>query len=294
MALTADVDVARKVEDVHRTAINGGDMTKIYDCFMFYNEFELLQIRLHELYDVVDKFILIEGSHTHTGNEKPFYYQQNKDRFSRYADKIEARQAYLPPYGKEPWFGWGREIYQRSAINEALKHLAQPEDVIISGDVDEIPRVSAIKDYLTKSPDDIYCIEEKNYHYNLNTLLETPTLDPKICRYHRVKEVGVSDLRYCHQAIPTKTLYDGGWHLSFMGGTDRIIDKMTAYAHYDIREPRMGEFVSRENVEKCVRERKSLFQRDDLKYIHTTDCSDFPKYVTENLDQFIKAGWIAK
>lgn len=268
-------------------------MTMIYDCFPFYNEFDILRIRLRELYDVVDKFVLIEGSHTHTGNEKPFYFNENKHQFTPYLDKIVAKQIGLPSYGKEPWFGWGREIYQRSAINGTLTELgANDSDIIISGDVDEIPRTRTILEYHLL--DGIYCIEEKNYHYNLNSLLETPTLDPKICRYKTVKQMGVADLRYCHQNIPVEIIRNGGWHLSFMGGTDKIIDKMKAYAHYDIREPRMEEFVSRENVERSVRERKSLFQRDDLRYLYTEDYSDLPRYIIEHFDHFVGAGWTNK
>ena len=63
-------------------------MKKIYDCFSFYNEFDILEIRLQELYDHVDYFIIAEASTTHTGNPKPFYLLDNWERFKPYADKI--------------------------------------------------------------------------------------------------------------------------------------------------------------------------------------------------------------
>lgn len=266
-------------------------MAKVYDCFMFFNEFELLNIRLEELYDTVDFFILVEGALTHTGNYKPFYFADNKARFEKFNSKIIHRAIDLPPVGKEPWFGWGREIYQRTEINNVLASLnVNDDDVIISSDVDEIPKVSAIAGYLKR--DDICCLEEKTYHYNLNCQLNTPTIDPKICRYKSLKSIGVSDLRYMHNASQLPVIKDAGWHFSFMGGTDKIIEKMRAYAHYDIRDPKMGIYVSRENVEYSVSNKKSLFLRDDIQYSHTSDYSDLPKYISNNLEYFKSLGWI--
>jgi len=266
-------------------------VSRIYDTFMYFNEKEHLRIRLEELWDTVDFFVLIEGSHTHTGHPKPFYFKESGPTFFKYRDKLISRQVALPPDGKEPWFGWGREIIQRASINHTLKDLGlQDDDVVLSGDVDEIPRPEAIRAYAGRT--DICCLEETNYHYNLNTQLETPTLDPKIFRYQAVKDVGVADLRYYHHAHKIHVIKDAGWHLSFMGGTDRIIEKMKAYAHYDIRDPKTEFYTSRENVEASIRERKSLFQRDDVKYRKPADPDDLPRHILENRRHFIDAGWI--
>jgi len=266
-------------------------VTKIYDCFMYFNEKELLRIRMEELWDAVDFFVLVEGSHTHTGNPKPLYFMENRDIFRRYSEKIIPRVVELTPHGKEPWFGWGREITQRSEINKALIDIgASEDDIVISGDVDEIPKLRAILEYMDR--DDVCCLEEVTYHYNLNTQLEVSTLDPKICRYKSIKKFGVSDLRYSHHVNPWGTIKNAGWHLSFMGGTDKIIEKMKAYAHYDIREPKMDFFVSRENVEASVRDRKSLFLRDDVKYRAPEHHSSLPRYIMENRRYFSDIGWI--
>jgi beta-1,4-mannosyl-glycoprotein beta-1,4-N-acetylglucosaminyltransferase len=266
-------------------------MAKTYDCFMFFNEFDLLRIRLREIYDWVDFFVLVEGSHTHTGNPKPFYFKEHQGEFKEFGDKVIARTVDLPPHGKEPWFGWGREIFQRSAINGILEERGlDDQDIVLSGDVDEIPKTKVIEEYRERT--DICAIEETTYHYNLNCMLETPTLDPKICRYKSVKEVGVSDLRYYHHAHPVHVIRNGGWHLSFMGGTARIIEKMKSYAHYDVRDPNMATYSSRENVEASVKAEKSLFQRDDVKYLHVNGYPSLPKHITENLKSFAASGWI--
>lgn len=60
----------------------------IYDCFTFFNELELLELRLHELADVVDKFVLVEATKTHSNKSKPLYYWENRSRFGEFHDKI--------------------------------------------------------------------------------------------------------------------------------------------------------------------------------------------------------------
>lgn len=52
----------------------------IYDCFTFFNELNLLEIRLNILNDVVDKFVLVEATKTFSGKDKPLYYEQNKKK----------------------------------------------------------------------------------------------------------------------------------------------------------------------------------------------------------------------
>lgn len=269
-------------------------MPKVFDCFMFMNEFEHLRIRLEELHEVVDTFILVEGDLTHTGHPKPLHFHEKRfDEIPKeFLRKIHHVMARLPAYGNEPWFGWGREQLQRMEIPKALRHLeVQTDDIVLTGDVDEIPRLGAILDYAQQGREDICCLEERNLHYNLNTRLKAPTLDPKICRYRHVLEMKVSDMRYLQQVQPLHVLQDAGWHLSFMGGTDKIIEKLKAYAHYDVREPRMDFFVSRENVETSVRDRKSLFQREDLQYVENTDLEDLPSRILKNKQHFVDVGW---
>jgi len=60
----------------------------IYDCFSFFNELDLLEIRLHELDPVVDKFVLVEASKTFQGKDKPLFYDENKERYKEFSEKI--------------------------------------------------------------------------------------------------------------------------------------------------------------------------------------------------------------
>ena len=78
-------------------------MKKVIDCFTFYNELEILELRLEELYDVVDLFILVEAEKTHKGENKRFIFEENKWRFEKWIDKIINVKAYYPSNIDDPW-----------------------------------------------------------------------------------------------------------------------------------------------------------------------------------------------
>ena len=119
----------------------------IYDCFSFFNELDILEIRLNTLNEVVDKFVLVEAPWTFTGNPKPLYFEENKERFKLFLDKIihiVADQPPVSPTVTERENAWIRESHQRNSINAGLNN-AKNNDLIIISDLDEIPNPQIIK-----------------------------------------------------------------------------------------------------------------------------------------------------
>src|SRR5437773_12198025 len=111
-------------------------MGDVIDGFIFYNELDLLEIRLYELEPVVDKFVLVEGTHTHQGREKPLYFDENKSWFSKY----NIQHVIVPtkhPNSPTAEMVWDNEIFQRNAIAEGFT--AFRDDIAMMSDVDEIP-----------------------------------------------------------------------------------------------------------------------------------------------------------
>jgi len=107
----------------------------IYDCFTFYNELDLLHVRLHELYDVVDRFVLVEANQTFQGNPKRLYFQEEKKAFAQYADKIVHVVVDFPASDLTAQLStparngnWARQYYQRDQIARGLTQ-ALPDDV---------------------------------------------------------------------------------------------------------------------------------------------------------------------
>lgn len=151
----------------------------IFDCFTFFNELDLLELRLNELNEVVDYFVLVEATNTHTGKEKPLYYWENKDRFLPFSSKIihvvvddlpaEASKLRLfldriyhltldkgsinLAFKRE---AWNREMFQRNAILRGVLSVSpRDSDIVIISDVDEIPS----KEWVTQARSEITSIK---------------------------------------------------------------------------------------------------------------------------------------
>src|SRR6266852_322873 len=138
----------------------------VYDCFIFNDELNLLDIRLHELAPVVDKFILVESAFTFSGKSKPIVFQENKERYKDYP--IQAYYTSMFVVGDPtPQQIWNNEILQRNAL---LVPGIQDDDIMMISDVDEIPSrevVSQLKGEPTK-------LEQRFSYYYLNMVQQDP------------------------------------------------------------------------------------------------------------------------
>lgn len=117
-------------------------MPRVFDCFPFFNELDVLEIRLTELDPLVDYFVIVEATLTHTGKPKPLYFDENRGRYNRFSRKII--HVVVDDLPSEPSDHWGREISQRQAIMRGLE-LARPDDRIITSDCDEIPKPDMLR-----------------------------------------------------------------------------------------------------------------------------------------------------
>ena len=216
---------------------------KIIDCFMFYNELNILEIRLHELYEFVDNIIIVEATTTHTGKNKPLYYLENKDSFGKYNDKIihiitDFNENY--PFSKninthtKDWF---RENYQRECIQLELNKLKlENEDVIILTDVDEIPNQNIIKSIKNKQinieNNNILSIEMCLYYYNIELTTPRKWKHPKVFNYFTYKNNSLLTSMRLNSGIGNYNyiINNGGWHLSYFGDENFIKNKVESFA----------------------------------------------------------------
>ena len=142
----------------------------IYDCFSFFNELDLLEIRLNTLDNVVDKFVIAESNFTHRGDPKPLYYKENAARFARFKDKIIHVVA---PDPEDPAkartdvaYGWLCENKQRNATIRAIEECLNDNDVLMVSDLDEIPDPQAIVKAIEYGRP--VRLRQKFYYYYLN------------------------------------------------------------------------------------------------------------------------------
>ncbi|PZU82695.1 MAG: hypothetical protein DI529_13925 [Chryseobacterium sp.] len=207
----------------------------IYDCFIFNNELEILNIRLEYLYDQVDYFVLVEANRTLTGIPKPLTFKENADQFSKYSDKIIYIQAEEKPELKD----WDYEWYQRNVIKEGLKN-CNDDDIIFVSDVDEIINIGEIlKRDNIESP---ALIEVPMYYYFFNIKLEEPFQFNMVSRYKDLKDFHIGNrmtFRDFASRIIKPVGFNTGWHFSFLFGFDikRYIEKIESFSHQEYNTP---------------------------------------------------------
>jgi len=110
-------------------------VNRLYDCVVFNDELDLLEVRLRTAAPYVDVFVIVEATRTFSGDEKPLVFGENRERFKEWHDQIRHIVVDdLPPPVPTRWVS---EVFQRDAIRRGL-HDAQPEDIIIVADADEL------------------------------------------------------------------------------------------------------------------------------------------------------------
>jgi len=268
---------------------------KVYDCFSFFNELDLLEIRFHELYDVVDYFVLVEATRTFTGNPKHLYYQDNKERFAEFEDKIihivvddmpitqADLQASLSSKDKE-WIEsdyqtgdhWIRDRFQRYHIMDGIKD-ADPDDIIIIEDADEMVRASVVEDLKTSIVDGSNAIGQALCTGYVNVrCTNMPWWGSKVLRRKFITTP--NEDRFHTPAV--RSIENGGWHFNYMMGADAIRYKIRSFAHseFNILDVMM-------NVEDRLEKHLDVLGRKYQYEVVPLDDS-YPKYLLDNQDKF--------
>jgi hypothetical protein len=269
---------------------------KVFDCFIFYNELDLLKIRLEELYDHVDYFVICEATVTFQGKPKPAHFDLNKSAFARFADKIiHLIVDDMPAAGLEPDYDaivWGREHHQRNAIRRGLGK-AQPDDIVIISDCDEIIRPDAIK-YL-RGNSGYFLLDMPMYQFFLNMCAQESgwrkpfaysyDLDAEIPDFN----VNRSNEMRCFDHFSGRNHYirNAGWHFTFLGGAARVKDKLMAYSHTDGWHRRMWDASLLDDQMVALRE---VGGSKVLKYCRIDN--GFPEVVQRDEKKYLDLGYI--
>lgn len=242
----------------------------IYDCFTFFNELDLLEIRLNILKDVVDKFVLVEATRTFTNRPKDLVFERNKIKFHNFASRIIHVIVDDFPQFKSAWH---YESHQRNAISRGLVG-ATPTDVVLIGDIDEIPRPELIVRFSQKPG--IFVFDQTYYSYYLNyrNVRQSWWHGTKMLSYDAfchafdgVKtlknellpeelNVGTTPSKIRMRTPPfykirTRHIHNGGWHFTNLGGVDSLALKMCSFSHQEynpgedkIDVERLGELIA--------------------------------------------------
>jgi len=231
--------------------------SRIYDCFIFNDELDIVAARMAELYNVVERFVVVEGTKTFTGHPKPLHFKDNLAKFQKYLGKISHVVVDDWPL-TDPW---GMERHQRDSIMRGLTPCREGDAIVIS-DADEIPTVEALQNY--KPEHGIMSLNMAFYYYDMHTRAEEDWQEPKILPYGLLKKITPCGARYAWKlGMKPGVIMNGGRHLSFFGDVDAIIKKLEAYAHTEYNTP---EFKNRERIQRAIDEGLDLFGRSGVKF----------------------------
>ena len=210
-------------------------MSKVWDCFLFNCELELLSFRLNELSQCVDFFVLVEATTTFRGEPKPLYYAQNKSSYQEFQNQIiHVVVDDMPTETDSPR---AREKYQHAAILKGLVDI-KPDDLVIVGDLDEIPKCGVIKELSSNLSQPTRLLLNHSIYFANWQLPRQWDDGPMACRGNQLQDKHMAFILGQPEATwneRTDLVFpNAGWHLSYLGGVNSIKKKFSEICHTEL------------------------------------------------------------
>lgn len=267
---------------------------KLYDCFIFNNETDLLDLRLNILNDYVDYFVIVESEETFTGLKKKLVFDIKN--YAKFKEKII--YGVINKFPENFTSAWQNESYQRNYLLNLLNN-ANSEDLIMISDLDEIPNLENIN--LIDFNEKLLVFEQRLFLYKINYGEIKPS-------WHGTKCVKKKNLKTPQQLRNLKThkkysffrvdknffsktyeqsfrvIKNGGWHFSWLGNTDFIKQKLKSFSHTEMN----NEFINNnDHIEQCIKNLKPLESKQKIDIKKLPIESDYlPKYILDNLSKY--------
>ena len=265
----------------------------IFDCFQYFNEEHIAEIRFNILNRFVDSFVVVESTVNHQGKPKKLNFDVSK--YKKFKNKIN----YIivddtPENIKKPHKGGESlvEQHQRNSIMKGLKN-ASDNDIIILSDVDEIPNLNKLNEFDKKK----YAVfSQKMFMYKLNllNLRENNWHGSKICLKKNLKSPqwlrNLKFKKYPFWRIDKiknlQIIENGGWHFAYLQSPENISKKIKSLAHGEFNKE---DISNKENIKIKIDKGQDIFDRGySLKKVEID--KDFPSYIYENKNKLKK--WI--
>ena len=284
---------------------------KIFDCFMYFDEETVLDLRLNTLNDYVDYFVIVESSYNHKGERRSLKFNQQKfakfkdkiiyivyDREPKNIQKINETDSEAGKNAKYIFNAAYRENGQRDFIDKGL-NIAEKDDLILISDVDEIPRLENLD--LKKIKEKIILFRQDMFYYKFN--LKLPNLiwtGTKACKkkdlispqwLRNIKDKKYSFLRL--DILFSKTKYssinfikDGGWHFSNIKNAKEIQLKLKSYLHH--REFDVNP-MSTQEIEEIIKNKQAIYDlKVDKRINKIGEGSKLEKYSIDKLPRYLR------
>ncbi len=297
----------------------------VYDCFTFFNELDLLKIRLEQYHKIVDKFVIVECAFTQKGEKKEFNFEKNKTLFSEFIDKIiYIKVESVPAYKKtKDDVDWSIENFQRNAILRGLADCTD-DDLIIISDLDEFIKPSVLKnlseqpvipcnnsygnakDYIKQFAELLLHSKKLLHKKNARTYLDYMPIaveqEPHpffMNAKEDFKWYGTVITKYKNLCLPQNLrdrrnclpyIQNAGYHFSYMGGAGNIVKKLQAITEGGKLKLPDSETVE-EFVENCLKSGIDIWNPQNRFYkvsIDEIELSDMENIRNEYPQFFLK------
>ena len=262
----------------------------IYDCFQFFDEENILDLRLNILNEFVDFFVFVESTTDHQGKPKKLNFDLKK--FKKFNNKIiyivvdDTAEAIKKPHiGGESLV----EQHQRNSLTRGLKN-CRDNDLIILSDIDEIPDLNKLNMFDKKNKYAVF--SQKMFNYKINLLNETESNwhGSKICLKKNLKSPqwlrNLKFKKYPFWRIDKlrnlQIIANGGWHFAYLQSPENISKKIKSFAHGEFNKVN---FTNQENIEEKINMGKDIFDRE-ISYKKVQLDNSFPKYIVDNKEKF--------
>ena len=261
----------------------------IYDCFQFFNEEHILDLRINILNEFVDFFVIFESTADHQGNPKKLNF--NLNQFKKFENKIiyiivdDAAEVI-----KKKHF-WGESLveqHQRNSIMRGLKK-CHDDDLIILSDVDEIPDLTKLNLFNKKNKYAVFSQKMFNFKLNLLNENESNWHGSKICLKKNLKSPQwLRNLKFkkypfwrFDKTKNLKIIENGGLHFAFLQNPRNISKKIKSFSHGEFNT---SDLTNEKEIEKKIKLQKDIFGRG-FNYRKVEIDQTFPKYIIENKEK---------
>jgi beta-1,4-mannosyl-glycoprotein beta-1,4-N-acetylglucosaminyltransferase len=250
----------------------------VVDACLFFNELDILEIRLEEYFPFVSKFYILESTRTFTGKRKSLFFNDNKNRFSKFEKNIEhiilKDGNYPDGIFKDPW---DVERFSRQYLFNRVFADKNNYSHLIFTDVDEILKIDSFSDKLD-SIENRKRISTPIYRYFYNLKASNSNNGALIFNKNYLHADMNINLERTSASKPEDSLKDAtGWHFSYCtGNADDIILKLKSFSH---TEYSIGQYVSKEFIEECIKNKTFHLRNSKLS---TVPINEMPNFIQNN------------
>ena len=289
----------------------------IFDCFMYFDEEQILELRLNALDEKVDFFVIVESIYNHKGDKRDLLF--NKNKFLKFSKKIiylvyeeipnnvelinenDDKKEKDRKYIMNAVY---RENAQRNLISEGIKN-ANKDDLIMISDVDEIPKLESLN--LKSIKDEIFIFKQHMFHYKYNLVL--PNFKWTGTKAIKKKNLispqwlrNIKDKKYSFYRIDTifskkkytnlKVINDGGWHFTNIKTPKMIRHKFKSYLHHfefdqtNLVESDIENFIKKKQAIYNLKVDKRGNKVGNGETLENFDIKKLPIYIQHNLEKY--------